>query len=181
MTFSMLPQDVLVLYGLLALFFFDPLSPPRDVIQAQYQSYKRRIPGAVQQAAVFGIVWGALYACMAVSAFLLYLERADIRLWIAYANLGLIGVMLITTKAWTALFFASPRLIRPGTAHALALIDWFLLCVSVVCYIVFAALGDPSYVPGCVVPAILMAPVLLWLLYAGYLNAAILAMDWQIL
>lgn len=180
MAYTIVPHDLLILYGLLALFFYDPLSPPRDRMETHYQSLKRRIPGAVQNAAVFGIAWSLLYTCMAVSVFMLYLERADLYTWVAYANFALTGAILLTTKAWTPLFFASPRVLAPATAHGLALLDWLALLVCVICYIVFAALGDPAYAAGCIVPPILMAPTLLWLLYAGYLNAAALALDWRL-
>lgn len=177
MTYTIVSQDLLILYGLIALFIYDPLSPPRAEIVAQYATLRRRIPGAVQSPAVFGIAWTALYLLMATSVFLLYLERADVRPWTAYAAFGVVGGMVATSKLWTLLFFGLPRSVGPGAAHALALADWAVLLACVVCYIVFTALADPAYPAGCIAPPLLMAPTLLWLIYAGYLNAAALAVD----
>lgn len=172
-----MPQDLLVLYGMFVLFFYDPLSPPRDQIISQYTTIKRRIPWAVQNPAIFGIAWFILYVLMSISLFLLYLERADIRPWTAYAAFGMVGGILAASKVWTTLFFALPKTMSSTTAHALALLDWLLLLICVVCYVVFTALADPSYPIGCILPPLLMVPTILWLLFAGYLNTAALAID----
>lgn len=96
---------------------------------------------------IFGIVWSFLYVFMAVSAFLVW-GKASPR----YFVFSLMAILL-----WTFLFFylRSP---------ILALIDTVLL-------IAFNILTIKEFYKYSKISAYLLIPLLLWSLYALYLNA----------
>jgi len=97
---------------------------------------------------VFGIVWPALYTLMAISAFMA---------WRAGARLGVFMLQLVFNLAWSYLFF-DLHLALP------ALIDLVVLWALVV----WMTLGFHAHSR---IAALLQLPYLLWLSFAGYLNA----------
>ena len=170
------PQDVLVLIGLLLACIYDPFSA--YVSYTSYEILKKKIAGAPQRGMIFGLVWYVLYALLATSVFLVYLERNSIREWVAYAEFGLFGAILFLTKVWSPLFFGftsftSPRK-QPTLPYALALLDIVLLIVCVICYMTFSIVAYASFDAFFLAPALLMLPMLIWLAFASYLNGAAL-------
>jgi tryptophan-rich sensory protein len=141
----------------------------------------------VQNPIYFGLVWYTLYLFIATAVFLIFLERASLHEWVAYAEFSLFAVIVITIYAWTPLFFGlhdylqglattkgkkNASSVPPSTAHLLAFIDLLMLLIALTCFMFFAIFGDPSYSTGYWIPALLMGPVIAWVTYAGYLNLA---------
>ncbi len=103
---------------------------------------------------MFPIVWTLLYAAMGVAAW---------RVWrvvgASAAAHGPFAVQLALNGAWSALFFG---LHRPGLALAEIALLWLAIAVT---------LRRFADVDG--VAAWLLAPYLLWVSFAAYLNAGI--------
>ena len=116
-----------------------------------------RKPMGYPPPAAFGLVWSVLYIMMGV-ALAIVLAAAGAR------GRGLAAVVfaiqLIINLAWSPLFFGMHRITG-------ALVDILLLDVAVVATIVLFARIRPS-------AAWLLAPYLAWILFATYLNWAIL-------
>ena len=109
---------------------------------------------------VFGPVWTALYFMMAVAAWLVWRARA----WRpARAALGWFGLQLGLNLGWSALFFG---LRSPG----LAFLDIVLLLLSIAVTTVLFERRSP-------IAASLLAPYLLWTLFAAVLNLAVWRMN----
>lgn len=106
--------------------------------------------------AAFGIVWTVLYLLMAVAAWLVWLAAppAAVR-----RPLGLFLLQLALNAAWSPLFFG---LRSPG----LALLDILLLLPAILATLLAFRRHSRA-------AAMLMAPYLLWVLYAAALNLAI--------
>jgi len=106
---------------------------------------------------VFAPVWTTLYILMGVAAFLVWrrgLGWREIR-----AALGLFSVQLVLNTLWSVLFFG---LHSPGAA----LIDIVFLWLAIVAtMIAFAKISRAAMY--------LLAPYLLWVSFAMYLNCAI--------
>ena len=102
---------------------------------------------------IFGPVWTALYAMMAVAAWLVWRWRPAGPVGLP---LALFAAQLVLNAAWSWLFFG---LERPG----LAFIDILLLWLALVATI--AAFRTVS-----VTAAWLLVPYLAWLSFAAYLN-----------
>ena len=105
---------------------------------------------------VFGPVWTALYASMAVAAWLVWRRRGSHRVTIP---LGLFGLQLALNLAWTGLFFA---LRRPGLAFGEILLLWSVILAT---WLVFGRFSRWA--------AALLAPYLAWVAYAAALNLAL--------
>jgi len=105
---------------------------------------------------IFGPVWTALYAAMAVAAWLVWRQKGIVG---ARLPLTLFGIQLGLNVAWSWLFFG---LQSPG----LAVIDIVLLLVAIAATLV--AFWRRSAVAG-----VLMAPYLGWVGFATVLNVAI--------
>jgi tryptophan-rich sensory protein len=106
---------------------------------------------------VFAPVWTALYALMGVAAFLVWkkgLGRPGVR-----AALALFGAQLALNVSWSAVFFG---LRAPGGAFAVIALLWAAILATIVA---FGRLSRPA--------AWLLAPYLLWVSFAGYLNLMI--------
>lgn len=116
-----------------------------------------RKPAGYPPPAAFPLVWSLLYILMGV-ALAMVLAAAGAR------GRGLaalvFGVQLIINLAWSPLFFGAHRI-------TWALVDILLLDVAVVATIVLFARIRPR-------AAWLLAPYLAWILFATYLNFAIL-------
>lgn len=110
---------------------------------------------------LFGPVWTALYAAMAVAAWLVArrgVQRREVR-----AALVLYAAQLVFNLGWTAVFFA---LQRPGWAVA----EIAILLGLVVATIVAFRRVRP-------VAAYLLVPYAAWVTYAGALTVAIAALN----
>jgi translocator protein len=117
-----------------------------------------RKPPAYPPNWVFGPAWTVLYGLIAYSGY---------RTWRApssqarTAALSLWGAQLVLNAAWTPLFFGARR-------PRLALADIVALDASVAAYTKLASRVDPR-------ASQLFAPYAVWLAYASYLNAGIVA------
>lgn len=119
-------------------------------------------PGFTPPGWLFGVAWTLLYAAMALAAWLLSRRREDgvagaawlLRLW---------WVQLAVNLLWTPLFFAAEWL-------WVGLADIVLLDALVAVLVVRAWRVDR-------VAAALLAPYLLWILFATALNASIAALN----
>ena len=105
---------------------------------------------------LFGPVWIALYALMAVTAWLVWRQGRVPGVWTAGA---LFGVQLALNAIWTPIFFG---LRQPGWA----LLDILLLWAAILLTLVAFARVRP-------LAAGLLAPYLAWVTYAGALNFAL--------
>lgn len=106
---------------------------------------------------VFGPVWTTLYFLMGIAAFLLWrkgFERKDVKM-----ALGLFSVQLFLNAIWSIIFFG---LHNPGWA----LVDIILLWLAIIwTIIVFYRISRST--------AWLLAPYILWVSFAAYLNYSI--------
>ena len=109
---------------------------------------------------VFGPVWSVLYGLIAWSGYRVWRTPRSKR---RRAALGLWGTQLVLNAAWSPLFF--------GARNPVAgLVDLVALLGTATAYTaVSGKLDKPA--------AIMMAPYLGWLGFAGYLNAGILALN----
>lgn len=115
-------------------------------------------PAWAPPAAVFGPVWTALYASMAIAAWLIWREGGFRH---ARSALTLFLVQLALNAVWSWLFFAW----RLG---ALAFIDILLLWILIVATVVAFWRGRP-------LAGALLVPYLLWVSFAAALNYSV----WQ--
>ena len=105
---------------------------------------------------IFGPVWTALYAMMAIAAWLVWLRRGDTDVTMA---LVLFGVQLALNIAWSAIFFG---LHRPGAAFVEILLLWLAILAATV---EFSTIARPA--------AWLMVPYLVWVSFASLLNGTL--------
>jgi tryptophan-rich sensory protein len=106
---------------------------------------------------VFGPVWTALYAVMAVAAWLVWREGGWVR---QRGPLGLYAVQLALNLAWAPVFFAAER---PGLALAVIVALDVVLAATVVA---FWRVRPPA--------GALLLPYFGWCLFATSLNAGFL-------
>lgn len=110
---------------------------------------------------VFGPVWVTLFALMGIAAFLIWekgVERKDVKI-----ALGLFMGQLVLNTLWSIVFFG---LQSPGGA----LIEIGFLWLAIVATIIaFSKISK--------VAAWLLAPYILWVSFAAYLNYAIWALN----
>ena len=113
---------------------------------------------------VFGPVWTTLYALMGVSLFLIWKQHSNIlqnvgmlRMW--KMGIAVFFVQLILNALWPALFFGlhSPRMAFVGIIFL-----WLAILLTI---IAFAKISKPA--------AWLLAPYILWISFAAYLNYSI--------
>lgn len=106
---------------------------------------------------VFGPVWTTLYVLMGIAAFLVWrrgLERRDVKIALAI----FIGQLALNTL-WSIIFFG---LKNPGAAFIEIIFLWLAILATI---IAFAKISKPA--------AWLLAPYILWVSFAAYLNFAI--------
>ncbi|TVQ50718.1 MAG: tryptophan-rich sensory protein [Phycisphaerales bacterium] len=109
---------------------------------------------------IFGPVWTALYAMMAIAAWLVWRKRSEKNVTLP---LIIFAVQLALNFAWSPLFFG---LQRPD----LALIDIVLLLIAIVATIIlFAPISRSA--------AVLLTPYLAWVSFASVLNLALWRMN----
>ncbi len=106
---------------------------------------------------VFGPVWTALYFLMGVAAFLVW-KKAGERKEVKFA-LGAFGIQLVLNALWSIVFFG---LHSPGLALVNIAALWFAILWT---KIIFWKISKPA--------AYLLAPYILWVTFAAYLNYAI--------
>jgi tryptophan-rich sensory protein len=115
---------------------------------------------------VFGPVWTTLFALMGISAFLVWSSyaqaSADKKKWVRVA-LILFGVQLVLNTLWSIIFFG---LHSPGSALVEIVFLWLAILATI---IAFAGISKPA--------AWLLAPYILWVSFAMYLNYAIWALN----
>ncbi len=105
---------------------------------------------------LFGPVWTALYAAMAVAAWLVWKDAGFEGAGLA---LAFFLVQLALNLAWSGIFFA---LRSPGWALAEILLLWAAILVATILFFRQATWAG-----------ILMVPYLLWVTFASVLNGAI--------
>ena len=106
---------------------------------------------------VFGPVWTILYALMGVATFLIWRkgwEKKEVK-----TALGIFGIQLVLNTLWSVIFFG---LHSPGTALIDIIFLWLAILATI---IVFAKISRPA--------AWLLAPYILWVSFAVYLNYSI--------
>jgi translocator protein len=109
---------------------------------------------------LFGPVWTTLYAAMAVAAWLVWRESGFEG---ATPALTLFFVQLALNLAWSGIFFA---LQSPGWALLELVVLWFAILGTTVLFFRHSTLAGA-----------LMVPYLLWVTFAGALNAAIVRLN----
>lgn len=109
---------------------------------------------------LFGPMWTALYAAMAVAAWLVWVEAGFDG---ATTALTLFLVQLLLNLAWSGVFFA---LRAPGWALVEIVALWIAILVTTALFFRHSAWAGA-----------LMVPYLLWVGFAGALNAAIVRLN----
>ena len=111
---------------------------------------------------VFGPVWTTLFALMGIAAFLVWSSYAkateDKKKGVKLA-LTLFGIQLVLNILWSIIFFG---LHSPGGALTLFVFLWLAIFATM---IAFAKISRPA--------AWLLAPYIVWVSFAAYLNYAI--------
>lgn len=105
---------------------------------------------------VFGPVWSALYAMMAVAAWLVWKRGGFVA---QRRPLALFVAQLVLNAAWTPLFFG---LHRPGIAFAEIILLWLAIAATLV-----------AFRPVSRAAAWLLAPYLAWVSFAAVLNGTL--------
>lgn len=106
---------------------------------------------------VFGPVWTTLFALMGIAAFLVWrkgLDRKDVKI-----ALGIFGGQLVLNTLWSIIFFG---LHSPGGAFIEIIFLWLAILATI---LVFVKISKPA--------AWLLAPYILWVSFAVYLNYSI--------
>ena len=109
---------------------------------------------------LFGPVWSALYAMMAVSAWLVW-KRGGFRIHLAPLRVFL--VQLVLNACWSPLFFG---LKRPGLAFFEIIVLWMAIIATAVA---FSRVNRTA--------ALLLVPYLAWVTFAAALNFALWQMN----
>jgi benzodiazapine receptor len=110
---------------------------------------------------VFPVVWTILYAMMAIAGWLVWREAGSFAA--AALPLALFTVQLVLNALWSAIFFGMKRM-------DLALAEVGLLWLAILaCIVTFAPISAAA--------AWLMAPYLLWVTIAAYLNYTVLRLN----
>ena len=121
----------------------------------QYGQLKQ--PPLSPPSAVFPVVWTTLFLLMGISAYLVTMKRSD---GLKSFDLPAVyWIQLIVNFIWPLIFF---NLAIYGIALA-----WLILLIILVIYMIFQ-FHDITPAAGW-----LQVPYLLWLIFAGYLNAGI--------
>ena len=110
---------------------------------------------------VFGPVWTTLFALMGIAAFLVWkkgLDRRDVKI-----ALGIFLGQLALNTLWSIIFFG---LHSPGGALIEIAFLWLAILATI---IAFAKISKPA--------AWLLAPYILWVSFAMYLNYVIWALN----
>lgn len=118
-------------------------------------------PGLTPPDVIFAVVWPILFSLMALGAVLVRITAGSFNA--ASAALGLYFTQLIANLAWSWLFFGFQQvLIAMLTLAAL----WLLILAMI-----------RAFAKHSRAAAFMQVPYLLWVSFAGYLNASILLMN----
>lgn len=109
---------------------------------------------------VFGPVWTALFAMMAVAIWIVWLDAGFGGARIAFIAFGL---QLLLNIAWSALFFGAHS---PAAALAEIIVLWLAILGTIVTFASISWLA-----------AALLVPYLLWVTFASYLNYTIVRLN----
>jgi len=109
---------------------------------------------------VFAPVWTTLYIMMAVASWLVWKEAGFSG---ATAALTLFFVQLLLNMTWSGLFFG---LQSPGWAMVELVVLWVAIVATTALFFRHSSAAG-----------VLMAPYLLWVTFAGFLNAAIVRLN----
>ncbi|MBI4225376.1 MAG: tryptophan-rich sensory protein [Candidatus Sungbacteria bacterium] len=104
---------------------------------------------------VFGPVWTALYFLMGVSLYLVWKSNVPEK----KKALMLFAAQLILNAVWTPVFFGAHAI---GNALAIIVLLWAAIVLTI---LIFTKISKPA--------AWLLAPYILWISFAGYLNYSI--------
>lgn len=110
---------------------------------------------------IFGPVWTTLYALMGIAAFLIWKNgsgRKDVR-----KALSVFGLQLVFNASWSVVFFG---LQNPAWAFVNIVAIWLAIVWTM---ILFYKISKPAMW--------LLAPYILWVSFAGYLNFSILMLN----
>lgn len=110
---------------------------------------------------IFAPVWTTLFALMGIALFLIVRKREE-GITVTTA-LAIFALQLVLNTLWSIIFFG---LESPGGAFIELVILWLAILWTI---ILFAKLSKPA--------AWLLAPYLLWVTFAGYLNYAIWSLN----
>ncbi|MCL5006691.1 MAG: tryptophan-rich sensory protein [Patescibacteria group bacterium] len=106
---------------------------------------------------VFGPVWTTLFAFMGIAAFLVWrkgLDRKDVKI-----ALSIFAIQLVLNTLWSIIFFG---LHSPAGALVEIIFLWLAILATIIS---FAKISKPA--------AWLLAPYILWVTFAAYLNVMI--------
>ncbi|WP_200332090.1 TspO/MBR family protein [Leucobacter sp. L43] len=120
--------------------------------------------------AVFGPVWTALYALIALAGFLIW--RPGFRMGgpnAARSTLSLFVLQLVLNALWTPVFFAG----YPVFGEA----AWWIAAVIIIALIVVVIALAVSAAKWSRVASLIMVPYLLWLCFASTLNIGIIVLN----
>ncbi|EKE15672.1 MAG: hypothetical protein ACD_11C00115G0012 [uncultured bacterium] len=105
---------------------------------------------------VFGPVWTTLFLLMGYALYLVWTDESGKSKRLAY---WAFGIQLVLNTLWSVIFFG---LHSPGGAFVEIIFLWLAIVATI---ITFAKISKPA--------AWLLAPYILWVSFAGYLNWAI--------
>ena len=105
---------------------------------------------------VFGPVWTTLFLLMGYALYLIWTDESGKRKILAYL---VFGIQMILNVIWSIIFF---DLHSPGGALFEMIFLWLAILATI---IAFAKISRPA--------AWLLAPYILWVSFAGYLNYSI--------
>jgi tryptophan-rich sensory protein len=110
---------------------------------------------------IFGPVWTALYAMMAVAAWLVWQQGGFV---VQRRPLGMFLAQLALNALWTPLFFG---LRHPGLAFAEIILLWLAILATLL-----------AFRPVSRTAAWLLVPYLAWVSFAAVLNGTIWRLNW---
>ena len=114
-------------------------------------------PPLAPPASVFAPVWINLYVLIGIAAFIIWRRGAQTPG--PNRALAAFGIQLGLNALWTPIFFG---LENPGGAAIVIIALWLAIVATIVLFLPLSRLA-----------ALLMAPYLLWVTYAAYLNIGI--------
>ena len=118
-------------------------------------------PGLTPPDIIFAVVWPILFSLMALGAVLVRLTAGSFNA--ASAALGLYFIQLTANLAWSWLFFGFQQV---QTAMVTLVALWLLIAAMM-----------RAFAKHSRAAAIMQVPYLLWVTFAGYLNASILILN----
>lgn len=118
-------------------------------------------PGLTPPDIIFAVVWPVLFVLMAVGAILVRIKAGSFAA--CSAALGLYFIQLTTNLSWSWLFFGFHQV---QIAMITLIVLWLLIVIMI-----------RAFARHSLAAAILQAPYLLWVSFAGYLNGSILLLN----